>query len=56
MNPLSTEGSKEVPLESLTLEQLSYIGKQLEQEIASKNSKRILDSSQHSFDNLSKSL
>ena len=38
MNPLSTEGSKEIPLENLTLEQLSYIGKQLEQEIASYSS------------------
>ena len=38
MNPLSNERTTEVPLENLTLEQLSYIGKQLEQEIASYSS------------------
>ena len=38
MNSSSTEGAKEIPLENLSLEQLSYIGKQLEQEISSYSS------------------
>jgi prefoldin alpha subunit len=38
MNSSSTEGAKEIPLENLSLEQLGYIGKQLEQEISSYSS------------------
>ena len=35
---MNSEGTKEVPIENLNLEQLAYVGKQIEQEISSYSS------------------